>query len=157
MKKVSCTTARIRPGPTSRSSGGHRVASGTQTSVLTQGFLPLSPLPPARSASSAHHPAPANSADQSCLRLQRRQQCLQVPRIESRLHHQATALVEPYLYRSSCCRLRAHAPGLTPRAVLEKLATIQIRDVSFPTTDGRRLVMPRYPSRTQNRHFCCIS
>src|SRR5229473_374264 len=41
-------------------------------------------------------------------------------------------------------RLRAHAPGLTPRAVLEKLATIQMLDVSFPTTDGRRLIMPRY-------------
>lgn len=36
-------------------------------------------------------------------------------------------------------RLRAHAPGLTPRAVLEKLATIQMLDVSFPTTDGRCL------------------
>ena len=36
------------------------------------------------------------------------------------------------------------APGLTPRAVLEKLAGIQMLDVSFPTTDGRRLVMPRY-------------
>ncbi|MEK7730774.1 MAG: IS1634 family transposase [Planctomycetota bacterium] len=41
-------------------------------------------------------------------------------------------------------RLQAHAPGLTPRAVLEKLAAIQMLDVSFPTTDGRRLVMPRY-------------
>jgi transposase len=41
-------------------------------------------------------------------------------------------------------RLQAYAPGLTPRAVLEKLATIQMLDVSFPTTDGRRLVMPRY-------------
>ena len=41
-------------------------------------------------------------------------------------------------------RLQAHAPGLTPRAVLEKLAAVQILDVSFPTTDGRRLVMPRY-------------
>jgi transposase len=41
-------------------------------------------------------------------------------------------------------RLQAHAPGLTPRAVLEKLATIQMLDVSFPTTDGRHLVMPRY-------------
>jgi hypothetical protein len=36
------------------------------------------------------------------------------------------------------------APGLTPRAVLEKLAGIQMLDVSFPTTDGRRLIMPRY-------------
>jgi transposase len=41
-------------------------------------------------------------------------------------------------------RLQAYAPGLTPRAVLEKLATIQMLDVTFPTTDGRRLVMPRY-------------
>jgi hypothetical protein len=41
-------------------------------------------------------------------------------------------------------RLQALAPGLTPRAVLEKLATIQMLDVYFPTTDGRWLVMPRY-------------
>jgi transposase len=41
-------------------------------------------------------------------------------------------------------RLQAHAPGLTPRAVLEKLASIQMLDVSFPTTDGRCLTMPRY-------------
>ena len=41
-------------------------------------------------------------------------------------------------------RLQALAPGLTPQAVLEKLATIQMLDVCFPTTDGRWLVMPRY-------------
>jgi DDE family transposase len=41
-------------------------------------------------------------------------------------------------------RLQALAPRLTPRAVLEKLATIQMLDVCFPTTDGRWLVMPRY-------------
>ena len=41
-------------------------------------------------------------------------------------------------------RLQIHAPGLTPRAVLEKLASIQALDVCLPTTDGRRLVMPRY-------------
>ena len=41
-------------------------------------------------------------------------------------------------------RLQAHAPGLTPRAVLDKLASIQMLDVSFPTTDGRYLTMPRY-------------
>ena len=28
--------------------------------------------------------------------------------------------------------------------MLEKLATIQMLDVCLPTTDGRRLVMPRY-------------
>ena len=41
-------------------------------------------------------------------------------------------------------RLQVHAPGLTPRAILEKLASIQAIDVCLPTTDGRRLVMPRY-------------
>ena len=41
-------------------------------------------------------------------------------------------------------RLAAFAPGLTPKAVLEKLAKIQMIDVWFPTTDGRHLVMPRY-------------
>jgi hypothetical protein len=41
-------------------------------------------------------------------------------------------------------RLQVHAPGLSPRAVLEKLAAIQALDVCLPTTDGRRLVMPRY-------------
>ena len=41
-------------------------------------------------------------------------------------------------------RLQRHAPGLTMRAVLEKLAAIQMLDVCFPTTDGRSLGMPRY-------------
>jgi hypothetical protein len=41
-------------------------------------------------------------------------------------------------------RLHALAPGLTPRAVLEKLATIQMLDVCLPTTDGRWLILPRY-------------
>jgi len=41
-------------------------------------------------------------------------------------------------------RLQVLAPGLTPRAVLDKLAAIQTLDVWLPTTDGRCLVMPRY-------------
>jgi hypothetical protein len=41
-------------------------------------------------------------------------------------------------------RLQALAPGLTPRAVLEKLATIQMLDVCLPTTDDPWLIMPRY-------------
>ncbi|MGH9567037.1 MAG: IS1634 family transposase, partial [Candidatus Angelobacter sp.] len=45
-------------------------------------------------------------------------------------------------------RLQALAPGLTPRAVLEALAPMQMLDVTFPTTDGRRLVMPRYTQPT---------
>ena len=41
-------------------------------------------------------------------------------------------------------RLQIHAPGLTPAAVLEKLATIQMIDVWIPTQDGRWLILPRY-------------
>ena len=41
-------------------------------------------------------------------------------------------------------RLQALAPGLTPKAVLETLAAIQMLDVWLPTTEGRWLVMPRY-------------
>ncbi len=36
------------------------------------------------------------------------------------------------------------APGLTPRAILDKFATIQMFDVHLPTTDGRHLTLPRY-------------
>jgi len=69
------------------------------------------------------------------------------------IHHQLEHRVEAHImvaFLAYCLtvtlkhRLQKHAPGLTPRAVLEKMATIQMLDVSFPTTDGRTLVMPRY-------------
>jgi transposase len=41
-------------------------------------------------------------------------------------------------------RARTLAPGLTPRAILEKFAAIQMVDVHLPTTDGRELVLSRY-------------
>jgi transposase len=41
-------------------------------------------------------------------------------------------------------RLRALAPGLTPRAVVEKLSTMQMVDVHLPTTDQRTIVLARY-------------
>ena len=41
-------------------------------------------------------------------------------------------------------RLQIHAPGLSPNAVLEKLATIQMIDVWIPTQDQRWLILPRY-------------
>jgi transposase len=41
-------------------------------------------------------------------------------------------------------RLMIHAPGLTPSAVLEKLATIQLVEVWIPMMDGRWLMMPRH-------------
>jgi transposase len=69
------------------------------------------------------------------------------------IHHQLEHRVDAHIliaFLAYCLtvtlrhRLRMHAPGLTPRAVLEKLAGIQMLEVSFPTTDGRRLIMPRY-------------
>ncbi len=69
------------------------------------------------------------------------------------IHHQLEHRVDAHIlvaFLAYCLtvtlkhRLRMHTPGLTPRAVLEKLAGIQMLDVSFPTTDGRRLIMPRY-------------
>jgi len=41
-------------------------------------------------------------------------------------------------------QLMIHAPGLTPAAVFEKLATIQLVEVWIPMLDGRWLVMPRH-------------
>ena len=41
-------------------------------------------------------------------------------------------------------RLKPLAGGLTPRAVLDKLAAIQMLDVHFPTTDGRTFILSRH-------------
>jgi hypothetical protein len=69
------------------------------------------------------------------------------------IHHQLEHRVEAHLlvaFLAYCLlvtlknRLQALAPGLTPKAVLEKLGAIQMLDVYLPTTDGRWLVMPRY-------------
>lgn len=69
------------------------------------------------------------------------------------IHHQLEHRVEAHIlvaFLGYCLlvtlknRLEALAPGLTPKAVLEKLGAIQMLDVCFPTTDGRWLVMPRY-------------
>jgi transposase len=69
------------------------------------------------------------------------------------LYHQLGRRVEAHIlvaFLAYCLlvtlknRLQALAPGLTPRAVLEKLATIQMLDVWLPTTDRRWLVMPRF-------------
>jgi len=69
------------------------------------------------------------------------------------IFHQKLARIEAHIvvaFLAYCLqvslrhRLRLHAPGLTPRAVLEKFATLQMLDVYFPTTDGRWLVFSRY-------------
>ena len=41
-------------------------------------------------------------------------------------------------------QLKVLAPGLTPRSVLDKFATVQMIDVYVPTTDGRELSFTRY-------------
>jgi hypothetical protein len=42
-------------------------------------------------------------------------------------------------------RLPQHAPGLTPTAVLEKLAEIKMIDVRIPTADQRWLILQSSP------------
>ena len=48
---------------------------------------------------------------------------------------------------------RRCAPGLTPRAVLDKFAALQMVDVHLPTTDGRRLVLPRHTQPTPDHRL----
>lgn len=40
-------------------------------------------------------------------------------------------------------KLKPHAPGLTPRSVLDKFAAVQMLDVHIPTTDQREIVLTR--------------
>jgi len=69
------------------------------------------------------------------------------------IRHQLEHRVEAHIFISflAYClqvtlrrRLRDLAPGLTPRSVLEKFATIQMLDVHLPTTDERTVVLSRY-------------
>ena len=48
---------------------------------------------------------------------------------------------------------RPRAPGLTPRAILEKFSTLQMVDVHVPTTDGRHLVLPRHTDPTRDQQL----
>jgi transposase len=68
------------------------------------------------------------------------------------IHHQKDERIEAHIFVSflSYClqvtlkqQARVKAPGLTPRAILEKFKTIQMIDVHLPTTDGRNLILPR--------------
>jgi transposase len=63
------------------------------------------------------------------------------PRIEA---HIFVAFLAYCLYVTLQQRLRALAPGLTSRAVIEKMTAIQMIDVHLPTTDGRLLILSRY-------------
>jgi len=52
--------------------------------------------------------------------------------------------------------LRRKAAGLTPRAVLEKMSTIQMVDVHLPTTDGGTIVLPRF-TKPEKDHELLLS
>lgn len=69
------------------------------------------------------------------------------------IYHQDAGRIEAHLFIAflAYClsitlrqRLRALAGGLMPRVVFEKLATVQMLDVSVPTTDGRELLLVRH-------------
>jgi len=69
------------------------------------------------------------------------------------IYHQLIERVEAHIFVAflAYClhvtlraRLKPLAGGLTPRAVLDKFAAVQMLDVHFPTTDGRTLVLSRY-------------
>lgn len=76
------------------------------------------------------------------------------------IYHQNEKRIEAHIFVAflSYClhvtlaqRVKAHAPGLTPRSVLEQMKAMQMLDVRVPTTDGRWLHMSRYtqPDKTQ--------
>jgi hypothetical protein len=69
------------------------------------------------------------------------------------IHHQKEERVEAHIFVAFMAytlhvtlrrRLSDLAPGLTPRAVLEKFSTVQMIDIHLPTTDNRTVIMSRY-------------
>lgn len=69
------------------------------------------------------------------------------------IYHQLQHRIEAHIFvafQAYClhvtlrARLRHLAPGLTPRSVLDKFASIQMIDVLLPTTDDRTLHLSRY-------------
>ena len=78
------------------------------------------------------------------------------------IFHQREERIEAHIFVSflAYCLLvtlknlaRPRAPGLTPRAILAKFSTIQMVDVHLPTTDGRRLVLPRHTRANQDHEL----
>lgn len=66
-------------------------------------------------------------------------------RLETRIEaHIFVAFLAYCLQITLRARLKPLAPGLTARAVLEKMAALQMLDVHLPTSDGRTLILSRY-------------
>jgi transposase len=69
--------------------------------------------------------------------------------LEQRIEaHIFVAFLAYCLHVTLRARLKPLAPRLTPRAVLDKLAAVQMLDLHFPTTDGRTLILRRYTELT---------
>ena len=69
------------------------------------------------------------------------------------VYHQLDDRIEAHIFTAfmALCLLqtlraiaREHAPGLTPRQIIEKFKTVKMVDVVLPTTDGRVVTLPRY-------------
>lgn len=78
------------------------------------------------------------------------------------IYHQKDTRIEAHIlvaFMAYCLqvtlkhRLRALAPGLTPRAVLQKFAAMQMVDIHLPTTDGRYLILPRYTQPDEDQRL----
>jgi transposase len=76
------------------------------------------------------------------------------------IYHQKDSRMEAHIFvafQAYCLqvtlqqRLKALAPGLTPREVLMKLAGLQMVDVHLPTTDARTLILSRYTQPNQDQ------
>lgn len=69
------------------------------------------------------------------------------------VHHQLETRIEAHIFTAFmalCLQAtlkaiaRDHAPGLTPRQIIAKMKTVKMIDVVLPTTDGRKIILPRY-------------
>ena len=73
-----------------------------------------------------------------------------MPRIEA---HIFVAFQAYALHVTLRARLRALAPGLTTRAVLDKFRALQMVDIHLPTTDNRKIVLARYTEPDDEQHL----
>jgi len=58
--------------------------------------------------------------------------------------HIFTSFMALCLFQTLRAIAREHAPGLTPRQIVEKFKTVKMVDVVMPTTDHRIVTLPRY-------------
>jgi transposase len=81
------------------------------------------------------------------------------------IYHQKDPRIEAHIFVAflSYClqvtlqqRLKALAPGLTVRSILEKFTSIQLVDIHLPTTDGKELRLPRY-TEPDKEHLLLLS